>query len=186
MRTAETWFTSDTHWGHANIIEYCSRPFADCAAMDEQLIENWNAIVHPGDAVYHLGDFAITWHRRDSNKVTELARRLNGVIHLVYGNHDRQAVKDAGGFAWKGEYKRIKVGDQSIVLFHYPIMSWHGIARGAWHLHGHCHGNLCDTMQAKRFDVGVDCWNYRPINFETVKTEMAKRVFIPVDHHAEV
>ena len=44
-------FTADTHFGHANIIRYCGRPFADAAAMDGALIAIWNAAVAPGDTV---------------------------------------------------------------------------------------------------------------------------------------
>lgn len=42
-----TFFVLDTHLGHANIIRYCKRPFADVLAMDEALIANWNAVVRP-------------------------------------------------------------------------------------------------------------------------------------------
>ncbi len=52
------WFTSDTHFGHANIIRFCDRPFKDIQEMNERLIANWNAVVRPGDSVYHMGDFS--------------------------------------------------------------------------------------------------------------------------------
>lgn len=178
------WFTSDTHWQHANIIAHCRRPFSTVEEMNERLIDNWNSVVARGDVVYHLGDFAITWKKHDAVGVTSLLRRLRGSIHLIYGNHDRDAVKLATGFSWQGEYKRIRVDKQPIVLFHYPIASWHGIHRDAWHLHGHCHGNLTENLSLKRLDVGVDCWNYSPVPFDVVRDEMQRREFVPVDHHA--
>ena len=46
-----TWFVSDTHFGHANIIRHCSRPFADAGEMDAAMVANWNALVRPDDDV---------------------------------------------------------------------------------------------------------------------------------------
>lgn len=51
-----TWFTADLHFGHANIINYSGRPFADVTAMNQALIERWNASIHPDDTVWVLGD----------------------------------------------------------------------------------------------------------------------------------
>ena len=38
-------FTSDLHLGHANIIRYCDRPFANVGEMDAELIRRWNETV---------------------------------------------------------------------------------------------------------------------------------------------
>jgi calcineurin-like phosphoesterase family protein len=38
------WFTADTHFGHANIIQNCKRPFSSVMKMNEKLIENWNRV----------------------------------------------------------------------------------------------------------------------------------------------
>ena len=52
------WFTSDTHFFHNNIIDYCKRPFVNAEEMNEYIIKQWNSVVKPQDEVYHLGDFA--------------------------------------------------------------------------------------------------------------------------------
>ena len=77
-------FTSDTHFGHGNIINFCKRPYENVAKMDNALIENWNATVGLADDVYHLGDFCFNGIQR----WWELIGALNGRIHLILGNHD--------------------------------------------------------------------------------------------------
>lgn len=54
-----TWLTSDTHFGHENIIRYCSRSYASLREMDYDMARRWNERVGPADLVYHLGDFAM-------------------------------------------------------------------------------------------------------------------------------
>ena len=51
------WFTSDQHYGHANVIGYNKRPFKTVEDMDEQLIKNFNSAVNSGDITIHAGDF---------------------------------------------------------------------------------------------------------------------------------
>lgn len=177
------WFTSDTHFDHANIIRYSNRPFADVDEMNEALIANWNACVKPGDVVYHLGDFALA-RKVSSDRVRRLRERLHGSIHLVVGNHDSAATVNADCWTWVGDYKRIKIAGQRIVLLHYAMRVWHGQHRGAWHLYGHSHGNLPDDPESKSFDVGVDACDYRPVHFDEVAERMANKTFVPVDHHA--
>lgn len=184
------WFTSDHHFGHRRIVEYAKRPFADTVSMDEALVQNWNLYVRPGDLVYHLGDFAFI--RPD--EISPLVRRLNGVIHLVHGNHDRflRDKRRELSFAWVGPYKEIKVADQKIVLCHYPFLTWNGRHHGSWDLHGHCHASLPDDPGSKRLDIGVDAValrlgkhpeDYRPMEYQEVEVEMQKKGINPVDHH---
>ncbi len=179
---SDIWFTSDTHFGHANIIEYCNRPFENVEAMDEGLIQNWNARVKPGHTVYHIGDFALRSREVD---VENYIRRLNGQIHLILGNHDRKSVLKARGFADRTHYKEIRVGDQKIVLLHYAMKTWNKSHHGSWQLHGHSHGSLGRDFKMKQLDVGVDCWNYTPLSYDEVAQELEKHTFVPVDHHRE-
>ena len=61
---------------------------------------------------------------------------------------------------------------------------WNQSHRGAWQLHGHSHGSLTDHG-GKQTDVGVDCWDYAPVSFDTLRKLMATREHEPVDHHGE-
>ena len=75
---------SDPHFGHANIIKYCHRPFADADEMDRQLIARWNAAVLSAATVWLLGDVTVK-----PDKLGALQRQLNGRKVLVAGNHDQ-------------------------------------------------------------------------------------------------
>ena len=52
------WFTSDTHFGHANVLGFTDRPWSGIEAMNRGIINNINARVMPGDELYVLGDFS--------------------------------------------------------------------------------------------------------------------------------
>ena len=77
-------FTSDTHFGHENIITFCNRPFESIEEHDRVLIQNWNSVVTPDDTVFHLGDFCFG----NGYKWYEILGQLNGHIYLIRGNHD--------------------------------------------------------------------------------------------------
>ena len=83
-------FTSDTHFGHANIIKYAHRPYTDVDEMNKALIDNWNSVVKPNDIVFHLGDFMFG----NINRFWEYRSRLNGKIYLVHGNHDYKLMEE--------------------------------------------------------------------------------------------
>lgn len=51
------YFTSDEHFDHVKIIEYCNRPFSSVYEMNNFMIEQWNNIVNDRDTVYVLDDF---------------------------------------------------------------------------------------------------------------------------------
>jgi calcineurin-like phosphoesterase family protein len=178
--TGNVWFTSDIHFGHKRILELTDRGkrWSHVEDMDEDLIRTFNELVRPGDRVYHLGDFSFASNERTK----KIKRRLMGEWHWVLGNHDNSKDRDLYAmFQWVGDYRRVKLDAQAIVLFHYPIMSWHGMHKGAWHLHGHCHGNLteacraCGTpFKALRLDVGIDNhpYDFRPFSYEEVRQHM--------------
>ena len=169
------WFTSDTHFGHANIIKFCNRPFKDVKEMDETLVSNWNEYIKPNDTVYHMGDFSF------DKRPDIIARRLNGHKHLIRGNHDhfKQSKLMAPFFETIKDYSSIKVDKQKFVLFHFPIRNWHHCYKGSIHLFGHSHGGTPDL--GKSTDVGVDCWDYRPVHIDTIVAKMKKEEL--VKHH---
>lgn len=178
----KTFFTSDTHFFHSRIIQYCLRPFANATDMNEQLIANWNNVVTPDDVVYHLGDFAFG----DANGVDRVMRRLNFKhFHFVKGNHDEpfcdwyHSNKDDTYLAPKvslyPSHLEAKIEGNKFTLCHYAMRTWNESHRSALHLYGHSHGTLPDDPNSKSFDVGVDCHNFAPISLERVLHLMSKK-----------
>lgn len=192
---SNTWFTADTHLGHANIIKFCARPFLSAEEAervrkdprggwrvspetverhDKAILDAINAAVDPHDTLWVLGDFC--WGKLDAAQAyrDRIACRN---VHLVWGNHDHRSVEPAFGKAI--EQGMAKVDGRSIWLNHYPMRSWHKSFHGSWHLYGHVHGRLqaederTPWLLAK--DVGVDACDYRPVSFEDLSCYMAPR-----------
>ena len=176
---AEAFFTADTHFGQRSIIDVANRPFGSVEEMDEALIERWNDRVRPGDRVYHLGDFAVC----RGPKTGEILGRLNGEIHLVWGNHDRPAYAIRDRFASCHDYLQVTVEGQFIVCFHYAMRIWNKSHLGSWHLYGHSHGTLPDDPHSLSMDVGVDGNDFHPYSFEEVAQHMRTKHYRSVGCH---
>lgn len=176
----EIYFTSDTHFFHANIIKYCNRPFDSVEEMNESLIERWNAVVSKNSIVYHLGDFAFAAHEN----ISKVCSRLNGNIILVKGNHDKfpQSMVGSGkAFSQAHNYLEINIEDYPpMTLNHYAQRTWNKARYGAYHLFGHSHGNMEPLNRS--VDVGVDSSfitgikEYRPFHIDEIKSFMDKVV----------
>ena len=186
-KTSErVFFTADTHFGHKNIIKYCSRKHINVDEMDWSIIEAWNSVVRQNDRVYHLGDVAFS----KPEKAKHLLYHLKGRIFLIKGNHDsKHFIKVCGDrFEWIKEIFELSMispgrDKQKIVLCHFPLLTWNKSHRGAWHLHGHCHGTLPTDLKTPRLDVGIDSMGYVPVSYERIDGLLRNRVWAPIDHH---
>lgn len=171
------YFTSDLHFGHKNIIQHCNRPYSSVEEMNEALISNWNERVRDKDTIYILGDIALS-------KPLQYLTRLNGQKYLIYGNHDRphlKKLKESRLLFWVKPFHEIKWDGEKIVLCHYALRVWNRHHYGSWHLYGHSHGTL--PPSGRSFDVGVDCWDYKPISVEQVRKKMKELEIHIIDHH---
>lgn len=167
----KTFFISDTHFCHANIIKYDKRPFSSVDEMNEVLIRNWNKKVKNEDKVYILGDFSFGKETETLN----ILNSLNGQKFLIKGNHDSVVKVDSikKKFAYIKDYDRINLDGKDIILFHYPIDRWDKAHHGSIHLFGHVHSNLYSNHPMTKpnensYNVGADVNNFEPCTLEEI------------------
>lgn len=179
-----TFFTSDTHFNHANIIKFCNRPFKDVEQMNDVMIANWNSVIGKDDTVFHLGDFCLG----SAAEWTKILDRLNGKIYLIMGNHDLKNIRQ--GFISRFEHvamqMRIEIGKKRIYLCHYPFLCFEGSYKDdVWQLFGHVHTRRSNSgidagrlqyLYPTQYDVGVDNNNFTPVSFGQVKRIIDKQV----------
>jgi calcineurin-like phosphoesterase family protein len=133
-----TFFWSDTHFSHSNIIKFEDangkrlREFDTIEDMDEHMIKQHNSVVKPSDTCWHGGDVVI------NRKALKLISRLNGRKRLVLGNHDIFKNKDYfnAGFEDLHAFRKF----DGFALTHIPV---HAESLGRWgiNIHGHTHAN---------------------------------------------
>ena len=91
------WFTSDTHFGHENMLRLSDRPWSTVAQMNEAMVANINSKVAADDELYILGDFSFKMTVQDAYELRKSIACKR--VHLLPGNHDKDwtqpAVADA-------------------------------------------------------------------------------------------
>lgn len=182
MCRSNVFFTADTHFGHANIIKFCARPFASVEEMDEILIENWNAKVREGDTVYILGDM---FYR--CKNVVEILQCLHGNKHLITGNHDGSWMGQVDlkeYFVGVDRILDMKDGERRYTLCHYPMMQWPQ-ERCGYMIHGHIHNDVALDfwpllrVRERVLNAGVDVNGYAPVSFDEL---LANNVRYKTEH----
>lgn len=174
-------FTSDLHLGHANVIGYCQRPFADAAAMNEAILTRWRAAVSPSDEVWVLGDvvLGLDWL---SHLATVAA--LPGRKVLLPGNHDRcwsgngsraasfeSAYRETFAEILPGPTHTIVEG-REVLLAHFPYADPARKEPDRYTKHrppddglpllcGHVHQHW--RRKGHQTNVGVDVWGFFPV-----------------------
>ena len=156
-------FTADEHYGHANIIKYCDRPFGSVEEMDEEIIRRHNSVVGPGDTVIHAGDFSL----KKKAEVEDYVARLNGRHVFLRGSHDYWLDSDAH------EIWERKIDGRYVVVCHYAMRVWPRSHHNSWQLYGHSHGRL--EPVGKQWDVGVDNNDFHPVSMDRLVEIMESR-----------
>ena len=174
----DIWVISDTHFDHANILNFTDREgrptrgalFSDVDDMNEVMIHNWNSVVKPGDKVYHLGD--VLFGTRKQEWMDTNMPRLNGHKRLIVGNHDNIKFHAKGG--WWGKIDLWRMWPEFGLLFtHVPVHNStlgesHRFGEGSMvNVHGHIHQNPSPTEFHRC--VCVEQINYTPINIEELR-----------------
>ena len=166
------WFTSDSHFYHANIIKYCNRPFASVEEMNEKLIENWNSVVGKDDLVWCLGDFCLGPDQK--KHIPELVSKLNGRINLVLGNHDHNLVKFYYDAGFIRVYDRKVIINDFVILTHAPLMFLNDNTT-FFQIFGHVHDSeLYPTFAKTGCCVCVERHDYKPISWKKIQAEYEK------------
>ena len=201
------WFTSDTHFNHANICSATTtwnkesgnnfRIFNSLDTMNDRLVAGINASVGQDDILFHLGD----WSFGGFDSIRQFRDRLVCKnIHLILGNHDNHIArnKDDVQEIFSSVHNMLdlivkwNVGtttqdEAKFMLMHFPIASWDNLAKGVIHLHGHVHLPKQRRIgPGKMMDVGVDGNGLEPIEMKDVLSIMKNqpiKSMMPKDHH---
>lgn len=193
----KVFFISDMHIGHRNVLKFCNRPFLDVKDMSESLIKNWNSVVGKDDIVFDLGDM-FWWDSR--HEIKKFIGRLNGTIYKVAGNHDMDIHKlfelcdtdkvilldDVNQVFVAGLDKDKPSKQLELWVSHTPQATWPHFQH-APSFFGHIHsGPLTDNavdvpgkdliLKKNQIDVGVDNWNYTPVDLETLLKVIEKNM----------
>lgn len=155
---------ADTHFGHANIIKYCNRPYYCVEDMNKDLIYRWNNIIADSDKVFILGDFALG----TANQIKEWGRQLNGSKILIRGNHDKHTSKTYREAGFK------QVIDYPILLDGFLLLSHHPVFTNSnspfVNIYGHVHDDdKYQTITDGSCCISAERWKYNPVSLEFLK-----------------
>jgi len=124
------WITTDTHFGHENIISFCNRP----KNYEQLILKRMKSNISKNDVLIHLGDIAWTKEKSWNEMLTAIDAKRKW---LVRGNHDKRSITWylSRGWDFVGDQITLDIYGKKIVFSHIPV------ADNGYDLniHGHFH-----------------------------------------------
>lgn len=172
---ANTWVTSDSHFGHLNIVGFTHRP----TDHEQVMMEEWAREVPESGTLLHLGDLS---YRNNGMFKHVYSKHLTGERKLlIKGNHDRQS----GSFYRESGFKvvapfsieyRARKRPWTVSFSHYPLREDEFHGPHLIRIHGHIHNNGYGGKHAEVFipfsagqiNVSVEQTHYRPVNLKAL------------------
>lgn len=168
------WVTTDTHFGHQNLINEKIRPIDF-----EQRIISKLRVIGQNDILIHLGDIA--W-KDDKKHINNIISPLKCKKILVKGNHDKRGdlFYYINGFDFVCNSFNIDFNGKNIIFSHKPINIANDIDIN---IHGHFHiwdidrwePELKSIYTNKHVLVSLELNNYRPVLLNEILTKYIKK-----------
>ncbi len=155
MTNAQTFFLSDPHFGHQNIIKFSRTQFKTIEEHDQCLMDNWCSVVKSKDTIFLGGDLCMGNRDDGFRKIYALP----GMKRLIMGNHDPKIHGQLeapywlklAGIDWAAGCHELRKHGKKILLTHIPV---HPCQKDRYDLniHGHMH-NEHVTMEETHYDL---------------------------------
>ena len=158
------WLTTDTHFFHKKMGEYCGRP----DGFEELIFQGLQAIPEE-DIMIHLGDVCIG---RDGEAHERFIQPLLCKKILVMGNHDRQKPTWYASHGFDEVFESVGVSlkdGRRVLLTHKPSAK---LDNYSFNVHGHYHNKAHRKDEAESFysekhrNLSIEETNYKPVLLE--------------------
>lgn len=183
------------------------RGFNSVEEHDYTEIKNWNSRANDNTIGFLLGDtvFGKGAEERLENLFNQLVFKQ---LYVMPGNHfsgwkqhfekcyenlkyiySEENEKIVKSVEFVPNYLEAFINGQSVVMSHYPILSFNGQGSGSWHLFSHVHGSLDNSEIGKLYlktmkvlETSVEK-NPFPLTFREVRAALQNKEVKSPDHH---
>lgn len=166
-KTPQTYYSSDWHFSHTDIINFERTQFSCIEDHDKYLVDTinkWADTWAPGSTLWFLGDFGnpeFLW-------VFDLLKIRGMKINFLFGNHDRAENFQDLKYYVDNIYQYPIYLSQKLVVSHYPVAIYKDQINICGHLHG---AKLADD---NHIIASVHVANYQPISQKYLEAKFSR------------
>lgn len=151
------WITTDTHFFHEKMYEYCNRPLG----FEYIILKNLKDVIQKDDILIHLGDICIS---QDAKAHNTFINAIKCRKWLIRGNHDKKSDTWYLSHGWDfiGKYVVADMFGKNIILSHEPVKA-DLLNHFDINIHGHNHNNENYNKLDKQKLIALEYTDYKPV-----------------------